>query len=298
MNVSNVIKSRYIRRKFIKKSKVNRSRIGNLISFILINIFGLFIAMPIVYAIGNAFKPLDELWIFPPRLFPNNPTFRNFSDLLNLMQSSWVPISRYLFNTVFITVVGTVGHILLASLCAYALSKHEFYGRKFIFSLIILSLMYNSSVTGTSNYLIMVGLHWIDTYLSIIIPAFGSSFGLFLMKQFMDQIPDSYIDAARIDGAKEFKIFWSIVMPSVKPAWLTLIIFSVQGLWNLGSNIYIYKEQLKTFPYAISQIVSAGISRAGIGSAVAVIMMIVPLTIFILTQSNIIETMTNTGVKE
>jgi ABC-type glycerol-3-phosphate transport system permease component len=296
--VQSLFKNKSFKIKILKKSKVNRSNAGNFFVLLIILILGSFIALPIVYAIGNAFKPLDELWLFPPPLLPTNPTLSNFTDLFKLMQNSWVPISRYLFNTVFITFAGTLGHIVLASMCAYALSKHKFPGRKFLFSLVFLSLMFNSSVTGIPNYLIMVKLNWIDTYQSIIIPAFGSSLGLFLMKQFMEQIPDSFIEAAKIDGAKEFRIFWSIIMPSVKPAWLTLIIFSVQGLWNMGANIFIYKEQLKTFPYAISQIVAAGISRAGVGSAVAVIMMVVPITIFVLTQSNIIETMSSSGVKE
>ena len=167
-----------------------------------------------------------------------------------------------------------------------------------IFWLIVTALMFSAHVTAIPNYLVMSGLGWLDNYLSLIVPAIAKPMGLFLMKQFMEQVPDSLIEAARIDGASEFAIFTRIVMPSVKPAWLTLIIFSFQDLWNLQGSNYIYSENLKTLPYALSQISAAGISRAGATAAVAVIMMIIPITIFIFCQSNIIETMVSSGIKE
>lgn len=283
---------------FRLKRRFNRSLGGNFVVFTLITIFGLFMALPLAYSISNAFKPLDELWIFPPPILPRNPTLKNFTDLFSLMQNSWVPMSRYLFNTIFITVCGTVGQVILASMCAYPLAKHKCPGRNVIFNMIVLSLMFNASVTGIPNYLVMMKLGWIDNYLAVIVPAMGSTLGLYLMKQFMEQIPDSILEAAKIDGASEYKIFWSIVMPNVKAAWLTLIVFSVQGLWNMGASSFIYSEQLKTFPYAIGQIVAGGIARAGVGCAVSVIMMVVPITVYILTQSNIMETMASSGMKD
>ena len=288
----------HIRRRLLHKSKVNRSHGGNFLAFLLIILLGCFIALPFVYAVSNAFKPLNELWIFPPKMLPQKPTFANFSDLFSLMGNSWVPVSRYLFNTIFITVVGTLGQVILASLCAYPLAKHPFPGAKFIFKLIFYSLMFSGAVTGIPSYLIMMNLGWVDTYWAVIIPAMGSSFGLYLMKQFMEQINDSILEAAKIDGAGEWRIFWTVVMPQVKPAWLTLIVFSVQALWNTNPATLIFSEQLKTFPYAISQIVAGGIARAGVGSAMSVLMMIVPILVFMLSQTQIIETMTSSGVKE
>lgn len=286
------------RKHILKKASVNRSHAGNFVAFVVVFALGLFVALPFVYAVGNAFKPISELWLFPPPLFPRRPVLTNFIDLFGLMQNSWVPMSRYLFNTMFVTVIGTAGQVVFASLCAYPLAKHPFPGAKMIFRIIFLSLMFGSAVTGIPGYLIMVNLHFVDTYWAMIIPAMGSTFGLYLMKQFMEQINDSMLEAAKIDGAGEFRVFWRIVMPQVKPAWLTLIVFSVQGLWNMTPGTIIYSEQLKTFPYAISQIVAGGIARAGVGSAMAVIMMVVPIGVFVLTQSNIIETMTSSGVKE
>ena len=158
--------------------------------------------------------------------------------------------------------------------------------------------MFNATVTAIPNFLIMSGLGWVDTYKAIIVPAMGSTLGLFLIKQFMEQLPDELLEAAKIDGAGEMRIFWTIVMPNIKPAWLTLMVFSVQQLWNMGSSVFIYSEQLKTLSYAINQIVAGGIARAGVGSAVIVVMMIVPIVVFIFTQSNIIETMASSGLKD
>ena len=278
--------------------RINRSKGASFLILFLVALLGVFVALPIVYTIGNAFKPLDELWLFPPPLLPRNPTLSNFTSLFTLLQSSWVPLSRYVFNTVFITAVGTAGQLIFSAMCAYPLAKHPFPGHTVIFKLIVLSLMFSTAVTSIPNYMTMVRLGWIDTYRSIIVPAMGSSLGLYLMKQFMEQLPDSLLEAAKIDGAGEFIIFWRIVMPNAKSAWLTVIVFSVQSLWNMGSSVYIYSEQLKTLPYAISQIVSGGIARAGVGSAVTVIMLIVPITVFIITQSNIIETMSTSGMKD
>ena len=224
---------------------------------------------------------------------------QNFYDMFSVMSESWVPFSRYIFNTVFITTVGTFGQVLLASMAACVLSKKRFPGSRLAFRLVILALMFNGTVTTIPNYLIMVKLGWINTFQSLIIPSMASTLGLFLMKQFMDSaIPDTLLEAARIDGANQWQIFRRIVMPIAKPSWLTLILFSVQGLWNMGASSFVYDEELKTFSYALSQIVSAGIARAGVGAAVTVVMMAVPIAIFLFTQSNIMETMSNSGIKE
>ncbi len=289
---------RFHRHHLMRKAKVNRSHGGNFIVFLFVFLLGLFTALPFIYAISNSFKPLNELWIFPPPLFPRNPVLTNYADLFELMQNSWVPISRYLFNTVLITVLGSLGQIILASMCAYALAKIPFPGAKLLFKLIFFSLMFGASVTSVPSYLIMIRLGLVDTVWAVIIPAMGSTFGLYLMKQFMEQIYDSILEAARIDGAGEWTIFWKIVMTQVRPAWLTLMVFSVQTLWNTQPGTLIYSEQLKTFPYAISQIVAGGIARAGVASAMSVIMALVPIAVFMFTQNSIIETMTSSGVKE
>ncbi len=282
----------------LKKRKPNRSRGGDMGIYIMLILFGIFFVIPLVYTVSNAFKPLDEIYLYPPRFFVKNPTFNNFQDLLVVMSNSYVPFTRYVFNTVLTTLVGTVGHLIIGSMAAYVLAKYDFPGGKQFFNVCVTALMFNAYVLQIPTYLIMTKLGWVDTYLALIVPAFALPMGLFLMKQFMEQIPDALIEAAKIDGAKEGRIFLQIVMPNVKPAWLTVTIFSVQNLWNLKGQIYIYSEEYKMLPYALQQIMSAGVARAGVGGAATMVVMMVPIIIFVMAQSNILETMASSGIKD
>lgn len=282
----------------LKKRKPNRSRGGDMGIYIMLILFGIFFVIPLVYTVSNAFKPLDEIYLYPPRFFVKNPTFNNFQDLLVVMSNSYVPFTRYVFNTVLTTLVGTVGHLIIGSMAAYVLAKYDFPGGKQFFDICVTALMFNAYVLQIPTYLIMTKLGWVDTYLALIVPAFALPMGLFLMKQFMEQIPDALIEAAKIDGAKEGRIFLQIVMPNVKPAWLTVTIFSVQNLWNLKGQIYIYSEEYKMLPYALQQIMSAGVARAGVGGAATMVVMMVPIIIFVMAQSNILETMASSGIKD
>jgi ABC-type glycerol-3-phosphate transport system permease component len=282
----------------LNKRRLNRSFGGDAFIVGMITLFGVFFAYPLVYVVNNAFKPLNEIFLFPPRLFVRQPTLDNFRDLFVLLGKSWVPFLRYLSNTILITAAGTTGQIIFASMGAYVVSKHPFPGRRIFMVLVTTSLMFSGYVTGIPNYIVMARLGWVDTYWAIIVPAISSSMGFFLMKQFIDTVPDILIDAATIDGAREIRIFVQIIMPLVKPAWLTLMIFSVQALWNTGASNFIYSEELKSLSYALSQILSGGIARAGVGAAVTLFVMIVPLVTFIVSQSNVIKTMANSGIKE
>lgn len=282
-----------------KPKRLNRSAGGDAGIFFFLGLFGIIMIFPMVYAISQSLKPLDELWRFPPRIFFENPTTKNYTDLFRMLGDAWVPFSRYIFNTVFISVIGTAGNVLLSSLAAYALAKIPFPGRKFFFKIVVYSLMFNATVTGITNFITMSIFHMIDTYWAIIVPAWCTTYGLYLMKQFMEtSVSDPVLESARLEGASEMRIFWTIAMPMVKPAWVTLIIFAFNSLWNSGSSTYIYSEQLKTFNYAISQVVSAGIARAGAAAASTVVTMIVPIIVFVITQSNVIQTMSTSGMKD
>ena len=281
-----------------KNHKLNRSRAGNALMFAVMIICGIFMVIPLVMIANNAFKPFDELFRYPPKLFVQNPTFKNFKDLLVLMNNSWVPFTRYLLNTLILVGGGTLGHILLASMAAYPLSKIKFPGREMLFSIVVLALMFNATVTAIPNYMIISKLGFNNTYWAIILPACASSLGLYLMKQFMEQLPDSLMDSARLDGATEFKIFWTIVMPNVKPAWLTLAIFQFQQMWGNTGGTFLRDEQLKPLQYALYQISAGGAARAGAGAAVTFIIAAVPITFFLICQSNVLETMTSSGMKE
>jgi len=285
-------------KKLVGGKRLNRSYGGDAFIIAILTVFGLFFAYPLVFAINNAFKPLNEIFRYPPTLFVKRPTMNNFQDMFILMSKSWVTFSRYIFNTVFITVVGTAGLIIVASMGAFVVSKYKFPGAKIFFNGVIITLMFSGYVTAIPNYLVMAWLGWVDTYSSVIVPAFAMPMGFFLLKQFMDTIPDTLLEAAKVDGAKEFRIFIWIVLPMVKPAWLTVMIFSVQNLWNARASVFIYSEQLKTLPYALGQIITGGIARAGVGAAVTLFVMIVPLVMFVFAQSNVLQTMANSGIKE
>ncbi len=282
----------------IFKSKTGRSFWGELLNFLFLAILGIIMLIPVVFSVSNAFKPLDELFVFPPRFFVRHPTFDNFRILPSLFSDSLVPLSRYILNTLFITISGTAGSIIIASMAAYVLEKKKFRMREGIFKLVVNTLMFTPAVTAIPSFLIMSKLGFINSYAAILIPTIGSSLNVFLMKQFMVGVPNTILEAARIDGSGEQRIFWSIVMPSVKPAWMTLIIFCIQNLWGATGGNYIYNEELKTLPYALSQVMSAGLVRAGASAAITTLMMIVPMCVFVITQSNIMETMMSSGIKE
>ncbi len=281
------------------KVVLNRSAGGDAgITFMLV-ILGAFMFLPMLYVVMQSLKPLDELWMFPPRFYVSSPTLSNYTDLLTLMNTSWVPFSRYIFNTVFVSVVGTVGNLFFSSMAAYAMAKIKFPGGKLMFKTVRTSLMFHSTVTATTSFLIMSGLNLLDTYWARIIPAWATSLGLYLMKQFMETgVTNAVLESARLDGASELRTYWTIAMPMVKPAWLTLIVYCFKDLWNAGASMYIQSEQLKSFNYAIQQVMAGGIKRAGAGAASTVIMMIVPIMVFVITQSNIIETMGSSGMKD
>ena len=297
MSTKNMYKDQTIHH-YKHRRKPNRSIGGDVGIYIFLALCSIMMVFPLFFAICNALKPLDEVLKNPPTVFPRNPTFDNFSDLLITMSQGWVPLSRYIWNTIFITVVGTLGHVVLASMAAYVLAKYRFPGGQLFFRIAVVALMFSGYVTGIPNYLIMCKLHMVDTYWSLILPAIGGSLGLFLMKQFMDGFPMSLVEAAKIDGAPEFKIFWSLVMPNVKPAWLTISIFTINGLWNNPQTQYIYTESKKMMAYALSQIQAGGIARTGQSTAVIVFTMTVPIVFFLFSQSQILETMATSGLKD
>lgn len=278
--------------------RINRSLGGNIAMFLFLAIMAVFMAFPLVMIINNAFKPLDEYFKMPPDIITRHPTLENFQTLGAQMSDSWVPFSRYIINTLIIVVTGVVGHVILSSLAAYPLAKHKFPGSKLLFNMVVLSLMFSPVVTSVPNYIIISKIGINNTYLAVILPALASGLGLFLMKQFMEQIPDSLLESARLDGASEYRIFWSIVMPSVKPAWLTLGLLEFQGLWGTSGSGFLRSEELKPFNYALNQIVAGGISRQGTAGAIGLITISVPIIIFLITQSNVIETMSTSGMKD
>lgn len=278
--------------------RLSRSIGGTAAIFLFLLVIGVFMALPIVYSLVQSVKPMEEIFAYPPKFFVKNPTFDNYIQVYLLCQNLWVPLSRYVFNSLFVSVIGTVVYVFIASATAFPLSKHHFPGKAIISAVIVWALLFRPEVTGVAQYIIISELSMINTYWSMFLPPLAGTFGVFLMMQFMETaIPDSVLEAARIDGASEYRIFYGIAMPTVKPAWLTLVIFTFQSFWNATGVSYIYDESLKTLPSILTNISSGGLARAGASSAVAVILLVPPIIIFIISQSSMTETMAHTGLK-
>ena len=278
--------------------KLSRSVGGTIAIALFLILVGAFMALPIVYSLIQSVKPMDEIFAYPPRFFVRNPTFDNYIQVYQLCQNLWVPLSRYVFNSLFIAIGGTVIYVVIASMAAFPLSKHRFPGKAVNSVLIVWALLFSSEATGIPQYIIISELGMINTCWPLLLPPLATTLGVFLMMQFMESaIPDAVLEAARIDGASEYRMYRSIVMPAVKPAWLTLVIFTFQSFWNVTGVSYVYDESLKTLPAVLSNISSGGLARTGATAAVAVILLIPPVIIFIISQSSISETMAHSGLK-
>lgn len=279
--------------------RYTRSKFGNVVYFLILILAGLFTILPLFYCVVTSFKPLDELLIFPPKFFVSRPTLANYSVLPTLLGKMSVPVSRYFFNSIFLSITGTFLHIIFASLAAFGFSKSK---NKFVsacFWAVQLMLLYNAVTLAVPQYYIYTKMDLIDTYWVYILPAIPSSVGCFLMKQYMDvSVPDALLEAARIDGAGLIRIYFNIVMPILKPAIMTMLLFSFQSMWSVIPNGTIFSEELKTLPQVMSSITAGGIARSGSAMAVTVILMIPPILVFLITQSNILETMNSAGIKE
>lgn len=271
---------------------------GSIGIFLLLAVLGLFMVLPIYLTIVMSVKPVEELFVFPPKLYAVRPTLDNFRDMFRVLHQNRVPFSRYVFNSIFVTVSVTLLQCFFSSMAAFVLAKCKFPGSRLINGVIVISLLYQSSVIYIMQYIVMAKLHMIDTYMALIFPAVASPMGIFLMRQSISQVPDSMIEAAKVDGAGLFRICWQIVIPNQKPALMTLIIFAFQGAWNIQAGSVVFKEEYKTLPTVVSQAAASGLARAGVAMAAAVFMLVPPIVIFMLAQRQVIETMAHSGIKE
>ncbi len=281
-----------------KRKKWGGSRGGDIAIFLLLIFVGLFMLFPIYFSFVQSIKPVEELFVFPPKLYVQNPTSLNFEDMLKVAGALDVPFSRYVFNSVLISVVVTVVQLLLSSSAAYVLAKVRAPGIRAMNKIIEIALLFTSSVTYIVQYIVMAVLGMIDTYFALTLPYIATAMGLFLMRQFMGQIPESMIEAAKLDGASHMRICWQVVMPNVKPAWLTLMIFAFQGAWQITGYLFVYSEQLKPIPIVMQQIAASGIARTGVSAATVVVLMLPPMILFLILQSNVVETMAHSGLKD
>ncbi|MBQ4101795.1 MAG: carbohydrate ABC transporter permease [Oscillospiraceae bacterium] len=281
----------------VKEAKVSRSTGGTLAIFIFLLVVGVVFMLPLYLSVINAFKPIEEIMVYPPKWYVSRPVMSNFVTLNRLATSFWVPLSRYVFNSAFVAMVATFLQIMLSSMAAYPLAKLNFVGKKFLNKLIEWALLFGGGVSAFPVYLVMSQLHLINTYWALILPVVASTMNLFLIRQSMSQMENAVLEAARIDGAGELKIWWNIVMPNMKPAWITAMIFAFQGIWASTGGIYIYDESYKMLPSVMQQIAGGGIARTGATAAASLVMMLPPIVLFVVSQNFVIDTMGNSGMK-
>ncbi len=267
--------------------------------YIVVILLLLVFVFPLYYTTITAFKPINELTKFPPEFIVRRPTLENFSTLLVAMDGSDVPFVRYLFNSVVSTVGVVVLSTFVCTLGAYGLVKHKVLFGKMWFTLIMIALMFSGMVTSIPSYMVISALGISDTYLVMILPRLASAFNFFLIKQFVEQMPNAYLEAARIDGASEFCIIKKIVFPSLKPAVATLVVFSFINNWNDSNTslLYITDDSLKSLPYALTLINDGTMAKLGSAGAAAFLMIIPSVIIFLLMQKNVMATMVHSGIK-
>ena len=275
---------------------MNRSRAGNAAAFLSLAVFGVFIALPMYYSVINAFKPISELFLFPPRFVVYHPTLQNFAEILRVQSQSLIPVERYVFNSVFVTAASTGGYILLASMAGYAMAKLRFPGKTIINRVIVFAILFRPEVTALPQYMLMAKTGMLDTFWALILPLMSTSFGVFLMGQFISAIPDDVLEAARIDGAGEKYSFFKIVLPMMRPAWMTLMILTFISSWNVTGAQFTYSESMKMLPTMMQQINTGGIIRTGVTAAVSVLLMLPPIVIFLFCENSVVETMAYSGI--
>lgn len=264
-----------------------------------------FMILPMIFIFSHAFKPPDELFAYPPRFFVTNPTFKNFSDLFTKMSNSGVPVSRYLFNSIFITAATVAASIIVSTTAAYALSKKRFKLKTLLFQINTVALMFVPIAVTIPRFLIIERLNLIDTFWVHILPGLALPVGLFLLKQFIDGIPDEVIEAAQVDGASDVYIYTRIILPMIKPAIATIAILTFQATWNNAevSTLYINIDSLKTFAFYLTTLTATTtpgantVAGQGIAAAASLIMFLPNLIIFILLQSQVMSTMSHSGLK-
>ncbi|WP_405030833.1 carbohydrate ABC transporter permease [Paenibacillus hexagrammi] len=293
-----------LRKMFTWRTQIRFHRMSpfEIFAAVLLVVLSIFMLLPIVYIINHAFKPYQELFIYPPNIFVREPSLQNFAELLATTKTTAVPVSRYLFNSVVVTALAVFLITMTSAMCAYAISKHKFPGHKLVFSTILLTLVFVPETVEIPKYLIVSKLHIFDTYWGHVLPLVAVPTGVFLMKQFIDQLPDELLDSARMDGARELTLFLRIVIPMLMPAVATIGIIAFDSAWKdaTTSTFYMQDETMKTFPFYVETLTSGmanSVARQGAAAAAALLLFLPNLIMFLVFQSKVIATMAHSGIK-
>lgn len=283
------------------KFRLKRAKASQVFLILGMTLLVCFTALPMVAMICRAFMPLDELFMYPPRIIVRKPTVANFSELLSSLNASVVPFARYIFNSLFTTITSVFLSVVVCCMGAYGLVKFRPVGSKFIFAVIVAALMFSTHVTQIPNYIVVNELGLVNSYLALIIPKIAVAYNFFLVKQFAEQLPDEILEAARIDGCSELKIFWKIAMPLLKPAWSTLAVFSFVSNWNdyFSPLIFINKDAMKTLPLALQTLAGGAgvVARAGTVGAATLLTTLPTIIVFVIMRGRVMQTMTYSGIK-
>ncbi len=284
--------------KHINPQRFDRGQIKILLFLLPLTVF---MALPIVFIVNHAFKPMEELFAFPPTFFVRHPTLDNFTRLVKFSRTSGVPLSRYLFNSLAVTVITVALSLLLTTLSAFALSKIRFRGREMMLKINQLAIMFVATAVLIPRYLVICGLGLIDTVWAHVLPLLAMPVALFLVKQFTDQVPDSLIEAAHLDGANDLQVYWNIVLPIIRPAIATAMVLVFQQVWtNMETSSYFTNdESMKTLTFYMNTLVNANntVAGQGVAAAASLIMFVPNLVLFILCQSSVMNTMATSGIK-
>ncbi len=256
-------------------------------------------ALPLIYMVVTAFKPIEELLLFPPRFFVKRPVLTNFSDLFETLDSQTVPFTRYLFNSLFTTVVTVVLTLAVCLMGAYAIEKVRMRGSRLFGTMVVYALMFSPPAAQIPIYMVVAKSGMLDTYWALIIPSLATPMYFFLLRQFISQIPEVLLESARLDGASEYRILVSLIIPTVKPALATVTVFAFIANWNNsgGSAIYITDQAMKTLPYALSTITTGGLARAGAAAAASLLITLPTILVYLLMQAQVMKTMVFAGIK-
>lgn len=268
--------------------------------YLLVIALVFFTALPLIYVVSTSLKPLDELLRFPPIFFVRRPTLKNFHDLVFAVSSTSVPFLRYVINSAVTAVLTVLLTIAVSSIGAYSLVKMDLPFKKLLFAIVVAALMFPATLMAIPNYLVVNDLHLMNTYWALVIPKVAGAFGFFFIKQFCEQLPDSFLEAARLDGASEWQVFWKVVFPFMKPACSTLVVFSFTASWNdsFSPLVYITDEAMRTLPLALQSIGSgAALTRAGAMAAATFLTTVPTVVIYTLMQRRVIDTMAYSGIK-
>ena len=284
-----------------RKLSLRKIKPGHVLFVLFMLMLVCFTALPMVAMICRAFMPLDELYLYPPRIIVRKPTMANFAGLLTSLNASAVPFSRYIFNSLFTTAATVVLSIFVCCAGAYGLSKFRPRGANTLFAIITAALMFSVYVTQIPNYLIVTGMGLVNSFWALILPKVAVAYNFFLIKQFADQLPDSILEAARIDGAGELYTFWRIAMPLLKPAWSTLAVFSFVSNWNdyFSALVFINKDAMKTLPLALQTLAGGAgvVARSGSVGAATLLTTLPTIIVFCIMRGRVMQTMTYSGIK-